>query len=389
MVKSPCRESDAGFFFGACGYSGLPKKAESDFPGYLPSYNPSKVPLPAVPAEGTEAMTTPLDIAVVGATGSVGETLVQILEELDFPVATLHLLASMESAGSSVMFAGKKLKVREVDSFDFAQAKLVFFAASPAVSRSFGPKAIKAGCTVIDLAGALDGAVALVPEANGGRAAELPQPALVTSPTAGAVALAVALAPLRHLLDIERIQVNACLAVSAQGREAVTELARQTAELLNARPLEPRFFDRQMAFNLLAQVGAADERGHTAVERRLVAELRQLLGLEQLKISVSCIQVPVFFGDSFSVAVQSRCPVDLEAVNAALEAAEGIELVEPGDYPTPVGDAVGQDVVYVGRVRHGIDEVEQLNLWLTTDNVRKGAALNAVQAAQLLIKHMA
>ncbi|MDH0663559.1 aspartate-semialdehyde dehydrogenase [Pseudomonas sp. GD03858] len=334
-------------------------------------------------------MPTALDIAVVGATGTVGESLVQILEEVAFPVSTLHLLASMESAGSSVMFAGKKLKVREVDSFDFTQVKLVFFAASPAVSRSFAPKAIAAGCAVIDLSGALDGATALVPEANGERIAELPQPALITSPSAGAVALAVALAPLKGLLDLERIQVNACLAVSEQGREAVSELARQTAELLNARPLEPRFFDRQVAFNLLPQVGTPDEQGHTPVEHRLVKELRQVLDLPQLKISVTCIQVPVFFGDSFSVALQSRRPVDLDAVNAALEAAEGIELVEPGDYPTPVGDAVGQDVVYVGRVRRGVDEPEQLNLWLTTDNVRKGAALNAVQTAQLLIKRMA
>lgn len=335
-------------------------------------------------------MTTPaLDIAVVGATGTVGESLVQILEEVAFPVSTLHLLASMESAGSSVMFAGKKLKVREVDGFDFTQAQLVFFAASPAVSRSFAPKAIAAGCAVIDLSGALSGATVLVPEANGERIAELARPALITSPSAGAVALAVALAPLKGLLDIERVQVNACLAVSEQGREAVSELARQTAELLNARPLEPRFFDRQVAFNLLPQVGTPDEKGHTAVERRLVGELRQVLDLPQLKISVTCIQVPVFFGDSFSVAVQSRNPVDLAAVNAALEAADGIELVEAGDYPTPVGDAVGQDVVYVGRVRHGVDEDQQLNLWLTTDNVRKGAALNAVQAAQLLIKHMA
>ncbi|QXH55257.1 aspartate-semialdehyde dehydrogenase [Pseudomonas maumuensis] len=333
--------------------------------------------------------TTALDIAVVGATGTVGESLVQILEEVAFPVSTLHLLASMESAGSSVMFAGKKLKVREVDSFDFTQVQLVFFAASPAVSLSFAPKATAAGCTVIDLSGALDGATALVPEANGERIGELAQPALITSPSAGAVALAVALAPLRGLLDIERVQVNACLAVSEQGREAVSELARQTAELLNARPLEPRFFDRQVAFNLLPQVGMPDEQGHTSVERRLVSELRQVLDLPQLKISVTCIQVPVFFGDSFSVAVQSRRSVDLAAINAALEAADGIELVEPGDYPTPVGDAVGQDVVYVGRVRHGVDEDQQLNLWLTTDNVRKGAALNAVQAAQLLIKHMA
>ncbi|MFT0518399.1 aspartate-semialdehyde dehydrogenase [Pseudomonas faucium] len=334
-------------------------------------------------------MTQPLDIAVVGATGSVGETLVQILEELQFPVATLHLLASMESAGSSVMFAGKKIKVREVDSFDFSQVKLAFFAASPAVSRSFASKAEQTGCTIIDLSGGLDDALAVVPEANAARIANLQLPARLASPSSAAVALAVALAPLKGQLAIERVQVMAALAVSAQGREAVNELARQTAELLNARPLEPRFFDRQVAFNLLAQVGAADAHGHTPLEQRLVSELRVLLEMPELKISVTCVQVPVFFGDSFSVAVQSSAPVDLAAVNDALEAADSVELVERDDYPTPVGDAVGQDVVYVGRVRHGIDEQQQLNLWLTTDNLRKGAALNAVQVAQLLIKQIA
>ncbi|HEK1686272.1 TPA: aspartate-semialdehyde dehydrogenase [Pseudomonas putida] len=334
-------------------------------------------------------MSQPLDIAVVGATGSVGETLVQILEELEFPVATLHLLASMESAGSSVMFAGKKVRVREVDSFDFTQVKLAFFAAGAAVSRSFAQKAREAGCSVIDLSGGLDDALALVPEANGEAVDSLALPALLASPSSAAVALAVALAPLKGVLDIERVQVMACLAVSSQGREAVNELARQTAELLNARPLEPRFFDRQVAFNLLAQVGATDEQGHAALERRLVSELRVVLGLPELKISVSCVQVPVFFGDSFSVALQSRQSVDLQSVNQALDAAASVERVENDDYPTPVGDAVGQDVVYVGRVRHGVDEDQQLNLWLTTDNVRKGAALNAVQLAQLLIKKMA
>lgn len=331
-------------------------------------------------------MTSLFDIAIVGATGSVGEALVQILEELDFPVATLHLLASMESAGSSVMFAGRKLKVREVDSFDFAQVKLAFFAAGASVSQAFAHKAVQAGCTVIDLSGALVGALPVVPEANAEQLAGVGTPALITSPCSAAVAVATTLAPLRHLLDIERVQVVASLAVSAQGREAVSELARQTAELLNARPLEPRFFDRQVAFNLLPQVGTPDDQGHTAVERRLVQELRAVLGLPDLKLSVTCIQAPVFFGDSFNVAVQSRGAVDLDAVNQALNVADSVELVERDDYPTPVGDAVGQDVVYVGRVRQGIDDAQQLNLWLTTDNVRKGAALNAVQIAQLLIK---
>ncbi|WP_407311321.1 aspartate-semialdehyde dehydrogenase [Pseudomonas sp. nanlin1] len=335
-------------------------------------------------------MTSTFDIAVVGATGTVGETLVQVLEERKFPVGTLHLLASMESAGSSVAFRGKNVRVREVESFDFHQAKLVFFAAGPAVTSRFASKATAAGCSVVDLSGALpaDQAPPLVPEANAGRLAGLPTPAQVTSPSSCATALAVLLAPLRDTLQISHLNVTACLAVSAQGREAVSELARQTAELLNVRPLEPQVFDRQIAFNLLAQVGKPDPAGHGALERRLVSELREVLGMPLLKISVTCLQAPVFFGDSLSVSLHTQNDVDLAQVQALLNGAPGIECVDGDDYPTAVGDAVGQDVVYVGRIRGGIDDPRQLNLWATLDNVRKGAALNAVQLAELLIKDL-
>ncbi|RMQ42544.1 Aspartate-semialdehyde dehydrogenase [Pseudomonas cichorii] len=333
-------------------------------------------------------MSQSFDIAVIGATGTVGETIVQILEERDFPVAGLHLLASIDSAGHSVPFRGKNVRVREVDEFDFSKVRLAFFAAGPAVTLSFAARAIAAGCSVIDLSGALPAAQAprLIPEVNAELLASGAGPHLVCSPSASATALAMVLAPLRSVMDLLSVNVTACLAVSTLGREGVAELARQTTELLNVRPLETRFFDRQMAFNLLAQVGAPDESGHVPLERRLVEEVRELLALPALKVSASCIQVPVFFGDSFSVSVQAAEPVDLAAVNELLESAPGIELVDAGDYPTPVGDAVGQDVVYVGRVRAGIDDPQQLNVWLTSDNVRKGAALNAVQVGELLIK---
>jgi len=333
-------------------------------------------------------MSQSFDIAVIGATGTVGENIVQILEERDFPVGQLHLLASIESAGQSVPYRGKNVRVREVNEFDFSKASLVFFAAGPAITRSYVERASAAGCAVIDLSGALPVTQApnLVPEVNAERLVSLARPIRIASPSASTIAVAMALAPLRGLLAMQRVNVTACLAVSSQGREGVAELARQTTELLNVRPLEPRFFDRQMAFNLLAQVGTPDEQGHVALEKRLVAELRELLDLPLLKVSATCIQAPVFFGDSFTVSVHSAGAVDLVAVNAALEAAPGIELVEAGDYPTAVGDAVGQDVVYVGRVRAGVDDVSELNLWLASDNVRKGAALNAVQLAELLIK---
>lgn len=333
-------------------------------------------------------MSQPFAIAVIGATGTVGETIVQILEERDFPLSELHLLASAESSGTSLPFKGKNLRAREVDAFDFSRVGLAFFAAGAAISRSFAPRALQAGCSVIDLSGAFDHQQAslLVPEINAAQLAGRSAPLLLSNPGSAATALALALAPLREVLDIQRVDVTACMAVSTLGREGVSELARQTAELLNMRPLEPRFYDRQVAFNLLAQAGTPDEHGHAPQEKRLVSELRELLALPLLKVCATCIQVPVFFGDSFSISLQTAQDVDLALVNKRLDAAPGVELVDAGDYPTPVGDAVGQDVVYVGRVRRGIDDSRQLSLWLTCDNVRKGAALNAVQVAELLIK---
>ncbi len=335
-------------------------------------------------------MSQSLDIAVIGATGTVGETLVQLLEEREFPVGTLHLLASGESAGASVPFKGRNLRVRDVADFDFSQVKLAFFAAGESVTRSFAPHATAAGCSLIDLSGALDTSEApsLVPEANPQLLQDLAAPYRLASPSASAVALACVLAPLKDLLQLQRLSVMASLAVSSRGREGVTELARQTAELLNARPLEPRFFDRQIAFNILAQAGTPDADGHVALERRLAGEIKQLLGAPRLRVAATCALAPVFFGDSLAVSLVADNEVDLAAVRARLAQAPGVELVEEeGDYPTAVGDAVGQDSVYVGRVRGGVDDPCELNLWIASDNARKGAALNAVQSAELLIKH--
>ncbi|WP_028631324.1 MULTISPECIES: aspartate-semialdehyde dehydrogenase [Pseudomonas] len=335
-------------------------------------------------------MSQSLDIAIIGATGTVGETLVQLLEEREFPVGNLHLLASGESAGASVPFKGRNLRVRDVADFDFSQVRLAFFAAGEVVTRSFVPRARAVGCSLIDLSGALDPleAPSLVPEANPELLAGLSAPYQLTSPSASAVALACVLAPLKDLLKPQRLSVMASLAVSSRGREGVTELARQTAELLNARPLEPRFFDRQIAFNILAQAGAPDAQGHIALERRLVSEIKQLLGEPGLRVAATCALAPVFFGDSLAVSVVAEQQLDLTAVRERLGQAPGVELVEEeGDYPTAVGDAVGQDSVYVGRVRGGVDDPCELNLWIASDNARKGAALNAVQSAELLIKH--
>ena len=332
-------------------------------------------------------MSVTFDVAVIGATGTVGETLVQILEERSFPVGQLHVLASQASVAQSVPFKGRNLRVKAVDGFDFTHVKLAFFCAGEAVSRAYVASANAAGCTVIDLAKG-EGAPVVVPEVNAERLATLQAPFSVGNPGSIATALALALAPLQSVLALQQVTVTACLSMSAAGREAVRELARQTTELLNARPLEPRVFDRQVAFNMLAQVGAPDDDGHLSLEKRAHDELRELLELPLLNVAVSCIQAPVFFGDSLSVSLRCTHPVDLHAVGAALEQAVGLEWTGKQDYPTAVGDAVGQDELYVGRVRAGLTDPCELNLWLTLDNVRKGAALNAVQIAELLIKRL-
>lgn len=328
-------------------------------------------------------------IALIGATGLVGETLIELLEEREFPVSTLHLLASAESAGQSFAFRGKNLRVRDVAGFDFQQVQLVFFAAGEAVTCRYFSCAKAAGCAIIDLSGALslDEAPPIVPEVNAGRLADLAPPYVLSCPLGPVSMLGCVLAPLLPDYELQRVTVTASLAVSQHGRDGVSELARQTAELLNARPLEPRLFDRQVAFNLLAQIGPLDADGQALLERRLVAELRQVLERPALHVSATCIQVPVFFGDSLTVSLQLSEPCNLSRVRGLLAAEAALELVEDGDYPTPVGDAVGQDAVYVGRLRRGITDDAELNLWLTSDNVRKGAALNAVQIAELLIKH--
>jgi aspartate-semialdehyde dehydrogenase len=334
-------------------------------------------------------MSRKFEIAVIGATGSVGETLVQLLEEREFPLGSLYLLASGESTGQSVAFRGKNLRVKDLQVFDFSTVQIAFFAAGKTVTQRYAPVAAAAGCSVIDLSNGLesDQAVRVVPEVNAHALEGLKAPFVLACPSAIGTVLACTLAALPVAVRVEQVVLTACMAVSSRGREGVSELARQTAELLNARPLQNNVFDRQMAFNLLAQVESVDEHGHSATERQIVADLKLLLGRPELHVSVSCIQVPVFFGDSLNVSLQTAADIDMQQVRSSLDAAPALELVENDDFPTAVGDAVGQDAIYVGRVRSGFDKRSELNLWITSDNVRKGAALNAVQLAELLIKH--
>lgn len=326
-----------------------------------------------------------VDIAVVGATGLVGEALVELLDESDFPAADVHLLASGESAGKSVPFRGRNLRVRELDGFDFAKVRLAFFATAADVVAEHAPRALAAACSVIDLSGAGEGPLVL-PVLNGEALAAVQLPFSLRAPSAAAAEVGEVLAALASCMELRGVALTACLSASHLGREGVQELARQTAELLNARPLEPRLVDRQYAFNMLGQVGAVDAGGYSAIERRIHAELVELFPILAGRVQVSCVLAPVFFGDALNLTVRAAAPIDLQQVRQALDAAEGVELIED-DYPTVVGDALGQDEIKVGRLRSGIDDPCEVNLWIASDNVRKGFALNAVKLGELLIKH--
>lgn len=332
-------------------------------------------------------MPTGVGVAVVGSVSLVGEALVEVLEERAFPVSELHLLGDSEDVGHTVPFKGRNLRVGEADRFDFKRAQLVFLVGASELVSECHVKAVAAGCRIVDLSGSIPvkQQLCVVPEVNG-VLLDSPERRAVASPLPEAVTLAIALKPIRQQLDLHRVTVTACLPVSSRGSAGVKELARQTSELLNARPLEPRVFGRQVAFNMLAQAEAVDAQGYGAQERRLVEELRQLLDMPELAVSVTFVQAPVFFGESLIVSLQGGVEADMQALSAALDAAQGVELVESDDYPTAVGDAVGQDAIYVGRLRRGICDPREVNLWIVSDNVRKGAALNAVQSGELLIK---
>ena len=329
-------------------------------------------------------------VAVLGATGLVGDTMITVLEERDFPISELYPLASSRSLGKSIQFKGKSYPVIDVETFDFSKADIGLFSAGAEVSAVFAPKAAAAGCVVIDNTSQFryqDDIPLVVPEVNPHAIAQYRKHGIIANPNCSTIQMLVALKPLHDAAGIERINVATYQSVSGAGKEALDELAGQTAELLNGRPLESKAVDRQIAFNLLAQVGEVDDHGHAQLEKRLVAEIQQLLSLPGLPVAATCALVPVFFGDSLALGVYADSAIDISTVLQLLEVAPGIELVEVGDYPTAVGDAVGQDQVYVGRVRRGVSDPRQLNLWIASDNVRKGAALNAVQIAELLIKH--
>jgi len=332
------------------------------------------------------------DVAVVGATGAVGETMLAILAERDLPLGRVHAVASERSAGKTVAFGKQELVVEDLAQFDFSTVQIGLFSPGASVSAVYAPKAAAAGCVVIDNTSQFrydDDIPLVVPEVNPEAIAQYTNRGIIANPNCSTIQMLVALKPIYDAVGIERINVATYQAVSGTGKEAIEELAEQTAALLNGKPIESKVYPKQIAFNVLPHIDVFLENGYTKEEMKMVWETRKIFDDPSIQVNPTTVRVPVFYGHSEAVHLETRDKITAEEARALLENAPGVVVVdrrEPGGYPTAVTESSGRDPVYVGRIREDISHPQGLNLWVVADNVRKGAALNAIQIAEILCR---
>ncbi|RLA00288.1 MAG: aspartate-semialdehyde dehydrogenase [Gammaproteobacteria bacterium] len=337
-------------------------------------------------------MSAKFDVAVVGATGAVGETMLEILAERNFPVNNVYPLASARSAGKKVPFGDTYLTVQDLDSFDFSKAQIGLFSAGASISEKYAPIAGAAGCVVIDNTSQYrydDEIPLVVPEVNPQAIADYKRHNIIANPNCSTIQMLVALKPLHDAAGIERINVCTYQAVSGTGKEAISELAGQTAELLNGREANAKVYPKQIAFNVLPQIDVFMDNGYTKEEMKMVWETRKIMGDDSIQVNPTAVRVPVFYGHSEALHIETREKLSAEKATALLRAMPGVEVLDErkdGGYPTAVSEGATHDPVYVGRIREDISHPRGLDLWVVADNVRKGAALNSIQIAEILVK---
>ena len=331
-------------------------------------------------------------VAVVGATGLVGESMISVLEERKFPVSELYALASNRSLGKSVRFAGAQLPVQDLAGFDFSRADLALFSAGTTVSAEYAPKAAAAGCTVIDNSSQFryqDDIPLVVPEVNAHAIGQYRARGIIANPNCSTIQLLVALKPIYDVAGIERINVATYQSVSGAGRQAVEELASQTASLLNGRPIDaPRLIAKQIAFNCVPQIDRFEDNGYTREEMKICWETQKIMQDPSIRVNATAVRVAVFYGHSEVVHIETRRKITAAQARAVLEKAPGVAVIDErtaGGYPTAVTEAANHDTVYVGRIREDMSHERGLDLWIVADNIRKGAATNSVQIAEILV----
>lgn len=332
------------------------------------------------------------NVAIVGATGAVGETLLEVLEERDFPIKNLYLLASAKSAGLSKKFNGKTIKVQDLAEFDFSQVQIGLFSAGGSISAEYAPKAAAAGCVVIDNTSHFrydDDKPLIVPEVNAHAIERYRDTNIIANPNCSTIQMLVALKPIHDAVGIERINVATYQAVSGTGKPAMQELASQTAALLNAKKIECSVYPKQIAFNAIPQIDVFMDNGYTKEEMKMVWETKKIMEDDNISVNPTAVRVPIFYGHSEACHIETKEKITAQQARELLEKSPGIEILdqrEDGGYPTAVTEAAGNDSVYVGRIREDISHPRGLNLWVVSDNVRKGAATNSVQIAECLIR---
>jgi aspartate-semialdehyde dehydrogenase len=335
-------------------------------------------------------MAKKLNVAILGVTGAVGEALLEVLEERNFPVDTLYPLASSRSVGKTVRFKNKNLDVKDVATFDFAQADIALFSAGGAVSKEYAPIAAAAGCVVVDNTSCFryeDDIPLVVPEVNPERIAQYTNRGIIANPNCSTIQMVVALKPLHDAVGIARINVATYQAVSGTGKKAVTELISQVGELLNGRPVKSNVYPRQIAFNVLPHIDEFMDNGYTREEMKMVWETRKILEDDSIMVNPTAVRVPVLYGHSEAIHLELKSPLSAAEARKLLQKAPGVKLIDDpakAKYPTPIDNAAGRDEVFVGRIRQDISHPCGLNLWVVADNIRKGAATNAVQIAEIL-----
>jgi len=337
-------------------------------------------------------MSKTFDVAVVGATGAVGETMLSILAERSFPAGKVHALASSRSAGKKVKFGDKLLTVQDLADFDFSSVQIGLFSAGASVSEVYAAKAAAAGCVVIDNTSQFrydDDIPLVVPEVNPHAIADYKARGIIANPNCSTIQMLVALKPIKDAVGIERINVATYQAVSGTGKEAIEELAAQTANLLNGRPIECEVYPKQIAFNVLPHIDVFLDNGYTKEEMKMVWETRKIFEDDAIKVNPTAVRVPVFYGHSEAVHIETHQKITAEQARELLSKAKGVTVLDErndGGYPTAVTEGANNDPVYVGRIRDDISHDKGLDMWIVSDNLRKGAALNSVQIAETLIK---
>jgi len=337
-------------------------------------------------------MSKKYDVAIVGATGAVGEVLISILDERNFPINNLYPLASKRSAGSKVKCQGKSWVVEDLDSFDFSKVQIGLFSAGGDISAKYAPIATATGCVVIDNTSHFrrdEDVPLVVPEVNPHAIADYTNRNIIANPNCSTIQMLVALKPIYDAVGIERINVATYQAVSGSGKEAITELTNQTANLLNGKDIEVEVYPKQIAFNAIPHIDVFQDNGYTKEEMKMVWETQKIFEDENLLVNPTAVRIPVVYGHSEAVHIETKRKITVKDARELLEKADGVTVIDDrsdGGYATPFAEATNKDATFVSRIREDISHERGLNLWVVSDNIRKGAALNTIQIAEILIK---